>query len=105
VRQKKPVASPGNVAVYFAVMGNLHFDNRREAATRKGVHRYRAVTVQKGALSPHRSLHAVLAGIDPLHKGEGRHHADCPVAAHAEIIHMIKEDDPRSGIRGRRRAQ
>ena len=90
--QEKPVASPSHVTTDLAVAGHLHRHVCSQAIAGNVVDRDFTVGMEDGADGSHRSLDAVLSGLNPLHKGERRHQTDGSVPAHAEIADVVKED-------------
>jgi hypothetical protein len=100
----KPVATPRDIARHGAVAGHLDGESRLRAIA--GDIRYRdfAVRMQRGGDDAHRRFQPMLARFDSTQVRQRHDDSDGPVTAHAEIAHVVEEDDARGTGRVRRGA-
>ncbi|MDQ1132240.1 hypothetical protein QE386_000835 [Pseudoxanthomonas winnipegensis] len=102
---EEPVAAPGDVAGDLAVAGDLHGHRGGVAIALHVVDRDPAIGLQRGADRADRRLDQVLARTDPAELGQGPHHADRAVPAHAQVADVVEEDHAGAGIGPTRRQQ
>ena len=97
--EKKPVASPGHVAVYDAIAGQFH---RHMGPVPIGLHVGDGDLVilrQRNRHIPDRSLQPVRSRADAAQVRERGGHADGAVAAHAKVAGVVEENHAGRGRR------
>jgi len=100
--QKKPVAAPGHIASHRAVAGNRNDDVGAMAVRRHILNRHLPVGKQLDLNGANWGLNQVFARLDAPQQRECLGDTDHPVAAHAQISRVIKENDPRRAGRSHR---
>ena len=97
--QKKPVATPGDVAGHLAVSGHLHFDRGGPSVAGYVFDGDRAVFVQRGSHDAYRGFDAMVSGFDPAQISERHHHADGAVPAHSQASAVVEENYAGDAVR------
>jgi hypothetical protein len=90
--QKKPVAAPRHVAGHRSDSGNLHLHCLFGAPAGNICDGHFPVFVQSGAHNTYRRFNPMLARLDSSHMRERYDQTDGPVAAHAEVTHVIEKN-------------
>ncbi len=96
--QKKPIATPGDVAGHRAIPGNFDVDCSSPAVAGYVFKRYRAVFVQGGSHDADWRLDAVVPGPDPAQVCERGYDTDGSMPAHAQASAIVEENDARNAV-------
>ena len=93
VDEKKPVASPRDVAGNWPVARDVDRDLCSSSITRNVCDFDLSFIIEMCDDDANRRLDAMCSGTDAIQKREGGDDADRPMAAHSQITHAIEKDD------------
>jgi hypothetical protein len=97
--QKKPVATPGNLAGNRTESGYFDIDGSGPAVARNVFEGYCAVCVQDDSHNAYWRFHAMRTGLDPAQIRERGYNTDGSMSAHAQASAVVEEDDARNAVR------
>jgi hypothetical protein len=97
--QKKPVATPGNVAGNRTESRYFDIDGSGPAVARNVFEGYCAVCVQDDSHNAYWRFHAMRTRLDPAQIRERRYNTDGSMSAHAQTSAVVEEDDTRNAVR------
>ena len=103
--QKKPVATPGNIAGHRTESGYFDIDGSGPTVARNVFEGHCAVFVQRDAYDAYRCFNTVSAGLDLAKIRKRSYDPDGSVPAHAQASAVVKEDDASNAIRTGRLAE
>ena len=91
--QKKPVATPGNVAGHHTESGHFDIDGGGPAVARDVFKGYCAVLVQSDSHNAYWRFHAMRTGLDPAQMRERGYNTDGSMPAHTQASTVVEEND------------
>ena len=97
--QKKPVATPGNVAGDRTESGYFDIDGSGPAVARNVFEGYCAVCVQDDSHNAYWRFHAMRTRLDPAQIRERGYNTDGSMPAHAQASAVVEENDARNAVR------
>ena len=103
--QEEPVAAPGHVTDHGAKTRHLQRDARQVPVGGHVVDRHLARAMQFDLHRAHRRVERITARLYPAQVFQRGHQADGPVAAHAQITHVVEEHHRRQRAGLARRQQ
>ena len=93
--QKKPIATPGDIAARASVAHHIHRDLGCTAITGNVVYGNLPAFVQFGSDRAHRRFDPMLSRSNPSHVRQRNHEPDGSVPTHPQITHIIEKDHAR----------
>lgn len=97
--QKKPVATPGNVAGHHTESGHFDIDGSGPAVAGYVFEGHGAVFVQSDSHNAYWRFHAMRTGLDPAQIRECGYNTDGSMPAHAQASAVVEKDDARNAVR------